>query len=138
MARQPKTIDWNQVKLRIQAGNSAAAISDWFEIAVSTFYRRFEEQFGINFENYKREVCSGLGYRKDNIEYTQYVKALSGNTTLLIHLGEEWCEQKAGNKDAKPPNDLLIGDALTNIKSVDLNGIEQQANPEHTASESSP
>jgi hypothetical protein len=91
MARPPKPINWDIVEKRIEAGNSAATISKAFSIDVSNFYDRFKKEFGCDFASFAHKAPET---RDDNIAYTQYMKALSGNVTMLIRLGSVWLGQR--------------------------------------------
>ena len=91
MARPIKNIKWEIVLKRMQAGNTAENIYSELELAPNTFYNRFKEEFGCSFCDY----CDGKSHEtgKANILFTQYMKALSGNTHMLMLLGKEWCGQ---------------------------------------------
>lgn len=102
MSRPPKPINWDIVEKRIEAGNSAKTIAKAFNIDITNFYDRFLKEFGVNFTHYANQVPE---MRDNNIEYTQYMKALSGNVQMLIWLGKVWCGQKEPNiLSATPEN----------------------------------
>ncbi len=89
--RPPKPINWEVVERRIEAGNSAATIANSFNINISNFYDRFLKQFGVSFATFAQKAPET---RDNNIEYTQYMKALSGNVQMLTWLGKVWCGQR--------------------------------------------
>jgi len=104
MARPRKTIDWETVKKRMEAGNSAATICDLHDLDTDTFYLRFKEHFGENFQDYSARMhCCG----KSNIAFTQYTRALEGNTNMLTLLGREWLGQGKEQESKPPYQDLL-------------------------------
>jgi len=90
MARPPKEINWKEVERRAEIGNSAREICRAFGIDTDTFYRRFKEEYGYSFGDFS---APALEASKANILYTQYVKALAGNTKMLELLGRELCGQ---------------------------------------------
>ncbi len=90
MARPLKSINWEMVKRRIEAGNNALSISRALDIQTDTFYRRFKEEFGVSFQDYR---VDSENVRNDYIPFSLYMKALSGNPTMLIRLGEEFLGQ---------------------------------------------
>lgn len=127
MARPKKDINWELVEKRMEAGNSAATIAEMHHIDINTFYNRFKEYFGANFADYsdKFHQCG-----KSNIAFTQYIKALGGNTNMLTLLGREWLGQGA-IKEEIPRNDeimsfrhenMLLRAELAEVKEK-LNGI---------------
>jgi len=104
MARPCKEINWDIVEKRMEAGNSAATISSMHFIDTDTFYRRFKERYNCSFGDYsaKFHECG-----KSNIIFTQYMKALSGNTKMLELLGKEWCGQGKEIEKISPFEDIL-------------------------------
>ena len=118
MSRTPKEIDWNIVIKRMESGNSAETIANAFEITKQTFYSRFEEEFGCRFLDKKNEL---LECGKENVAYTQYLKALDGNTQMLLWLGEVWLGQKSTNSNNK---DEEVKEILKEISQA----IKQQNN----------
>jgi hypothetical protein len=104
MARPKKDINWEIVEKRMEAGCSAQEIAGAIPCDLDTFYRRFKEEFGSNFGDYSDKYYrAGNG----NLRYTQYMKALSGNTHMLTLLGRERLEQGA-IKEEVPTNDELL------------------------------
>lgn len=104
MARPPKEINWDVVEKRIQCGETAASISHRHCITLDTFYRRFKQRYGCNFQDYcdkYREVG------KSDIIFIQYMKALSGNIKMLELLGKEWCGQGKSEITQSPFEEVL-------------------------------
>jgi hypothetical protein len=91
MVRPKKEINWEVVEKRMEAGNSAAVICKKFNIDTDTFYRRFKEEYGCSFGDYTA-IYRQCG--KEDIAYTQHMKALSGNVQMLIWLGKVDLGQK--------------------------------------------
>lgn len=85
MARPLKEINWDIVEKRMEAGNKGKSIAEAFHVDLDTFYRRFKQHYGFRFGDYAVHFyeCGD-----DNLAYTQYMKALSGNTTMLTWLGK--------------------------------------------------
>lgn len=98
MARPPKTIDWDLVEKKMEAGCSAREIYGNLRISDDTFYARFKKEFGKSFSDYADELHS---YGKGNIRYTQYLKAQEGNVPMLIWLGKIWLDQKEKEKEGE-------------------------------------
>ena len=91
MARPEKSINWDLVELKMQAGCSAKEIYGELHISDDTFYARFKNEYGKSFSDYADELHS-VG--KGNIRYNQYIKALEGNVPMLMWLGKTWLGQK--------------------------------------------
>ena len=102
MARHPKLIKWDEVIERIEVGNSAQTIANVFDIDVSAFYRRCEDEFGCTFNEKKRQLIEN---RNHKLEYKQYQRALQGNDRMLIWLGQVWLGQTPAAPNAKPSNE---------------------------------
>jgi hypothetical protein len=103
MGRTPKEINWDVVEKKIEAGCSAEEIYECM-CAPNTFYNRFKEHFGENFCDYcdkKRRVGPG------NIRFTQYMKALAGNTNMLMLLGRELLGQGKEPERVSPFEDSI-------------------------------
>lgn len=134
MARPEKPINWDEVELALEAGNSARQIATRYRMHVETFYDKFKKNYDCNFTDFHYQLAE---CGKANIELTQYTKALEGNTQLLLWLGQV----KGGQKlpDAKPPlppNDDKLDEIITSVKEKDLsNAPQQQTNPELPASD---
>ena len=92
MARPSKPIKWDEVILRMKAGNSAQSIANSFDIPISTFYQRFIDEFDCSFQDKKSEM---LESGSDDILMMQMKKALGGSERMLLWLGQVKCGQKA-------------------------------------------
>jgi len=92
MARPLKEINWDLVVKKMEAGCSASEIYNSPDISLSqdTFYDRFKAKFECGFSDYSSKYHEG---GKGNIRFTQYIKALKGDTKMLTLLGEEWLGQ---------------------------------------------
>lgn len=85
MARSEAPIDWDKVKIRMEAGSSGAEIAGFLDIAHDTFYRRFKKKYKIGFDAMSRRRKDG---GDSNIRVRQYTSALQGNTRMLEKLGD--------------------------------------------------
>ncbi len=124
MARTPKEIDWNKVKTRIEAGNSAKSIAFAHDINIDTFYDRFKKEFGCNFSDYSDPAKETA---RDNIEYVQYQKALSGNDRMLIWLGKIKCGQKEPDQIINEERAFKFGaimDQLSSLQAKKINSTQ--------------
>ncbi len=90
MARTPKDIKWKEVERRIELGQSGIQISKALWIDSDTFYKRFKEEYGCSIQDYSAKYTQ---VKEANILFTQYIKALNGNTKMLELLGKEWLGQ---------------------------------------------
>ncbi len=104
MARPPKTINWELVEKRLEAGNSAVEIAFQHNIHLNTFYNKFKKHFGKNFADLRDNFVQ---CGRSNILFTQYMKALAGNTNMLTLLGREWCGQGKEEILKSPFEDIL-------------------------------
>lgn len=89
MARPYKDIDWNLVEKYVECGSPGTEIAGKFRIQAETFYRRFEKEYGVSFQNYKASVQdSALA----DLRLMIHAKALNnkapGNSNLLIFLAK--------------------------------------------------
>lgn len=131
MARPKKEINWDIVEKRMEAGNSAIVICKKFNIDTDTFYRRFKEEYGCSFGDYTA-IYRQCG--KEDIAYTQHMKALSGNVQMLIWLGKVDLGQKDPDPvPLKPPNqteidkDHIIMQLKYEIEKMRNDGYQSQA-----------
>ena|ERR1700679_842189 len=85
MGRTRKEINWDSVVKRMEAGNTAKQIAKALDVHLDTFYDNFKREFGCNFSDYSVSMPE---CKKGNLEYAQYMKAMSGDTKMLIHLGK--------------------------------------------------
>lgn len=89
MARPFKDIDWDLVQKFLEAGSDVSEISAKFRVQKQTFYRRFQNKYGVSFQNYYSEMKEpGLA----DIRLAIHSKALDnkepGNSNLLIFLAK--------------------------------------------------
>jgi len=104
MARPKKEINWDLVEKRMEAGCSAKEIAGAIPCDLDTFYSRFKLEFGKAFSDYSDEFYSaGDG----NLRFTQYMKALAGNTNMLTLLGKERLGQGEEKESTPPNNDFM-------------------------------
>lgn len=103
MGRSPKEINWDIVEKKIEAGCSAEGIYGNL-CHKDTFYTRFKEHFGENFADFSTRVRS-VGH--ENIRFTQYMKALAGNTNMLTLLGRELLGQGKEPERVSPYEDSM-------------------------------
>lgn len=85
-----KEINWKEVERRIEVGSSGLTIAKCLRIDPDTFYRRFEEEYGVKFKDYTHGMSDCL---PANILLRQYIKAMEGNVEMLKLLGRENCGQ---------------------------------------------
>ncbi len=88
----------------MEAGCNGMEISAALRIDPDTFYRRFEEQYGKRFADSSDYFYSG---GDSNLKFTQYMKALSGNTNMLMLLGRERLNQGKEQEKTSPFEDVL-------------------------------
>jgi hypothetical protein len=89
---RPKAeIDWKRVDELLQADCSGAGIAATLGIAPCTLYDRCLTDKGIPFSSYSQQLNSkGESLLKE----VQYLKAMSGDNTLLVWLGKVRLKQK--------------------------------------------
>ena len=104
MARPKKEINWSEVELRLEAGNSVKIIASCFNIDTDTFYIRFKEQYGCSFQDYPAKYGNFRDKGKENIAAAQYKVAMKGSNNMLIHLGREWLDQGKEEEVKKVPH----------------------------------
>ncbi len=101
MARPQKEINWDIVEKYAQAGCSGVGIAGKFNIQSDTFYRRFKEQYGFSFQDY-RDDAQETG--KSDLMAMLHAKALNnkapGNSHLLMFLAKT----KLGMKEPEITN----------------------------------
>lgn len=87
MARPHKEINWDVVDKLIECGCNGIEIAAKFHIQKQTFYRRFEEEYGMSFQNYQPEAQeAGLADLKAMIHAKALNNKAPGNSNLLIFL----------------------------------------------------
>lgn len=95
-------IDWKKVEVMMLAGSSGEEIAGSVGVHHDTFYRRFQQEYGISFtvaSHSKKKAGHG------NVRTRQYIAALNGNTQMLKILGEEWLGQGKGNSESSDNGD---------------------------------
>ena len=103
MARPKKEINWDIVEKKMEAGCSAREICGGV-CEINTFYDRFKEHFGKSFGDFADDYYSA---GDANIKFTQYMKALAGNTNMLTLLGRERLSQGKEQEKVSPYEDVL-------------------------------
>ena len=103
MSRPKKEINWDIVEKKMEAGCSAKEIAGGM-CEINTFYDRFKEHYGKCFADYADEL---YGAGDANIKFTQYMKALAGNTNMLTLLGRERLGQGKEQEKQSPFEDVL-------------------------------
>lgn len=98
MARPPKEIKWDTVLAKMQVGQSGVKIAFDLAIQPDTLYLRFKQEFGCSFQDYHGRSISD---RNKNLEYTQYKRALEGDSKMLVWLGKCWLGQKEVSQDER-------------------------------------
>lgn len=104
MGRPKKEINWELVEKRMEAGCNGIEIAATLRIQADTFYIRFKEQYGKSFQDYHGDFYSA---GDSNLKYTQYMKALSGNNTMLMLLGRERLGQGKEPEKISPYEDII-------------------------------
>lgn len=125
MARPKKTIDWQLVEKRMEAGCTAKEIAACLHADIDTFYRRFKEQYGKSFGDYSVEFYS-IG--DANIRALQYAKAMNGNLQMLFFLGKERLGQGKEEVKASPFEDIIQLRHENMILKAELNEIKEKMN----------
>lgn len=104
MARPQKTINWEIVEKRMEAGCSAMEIAGSIPIDINNFYDRFKDQYGKGFADFADQFRkAGDG----NLRFTQYAKALGGSMPMLMLLGKERLGQGKEVEGVPPNNDFM-------------------------------
>lgn len=106
-------IDWIKVDKWLQGHMTAAGIADLLCMSVHTFYDRTLQEKGVPYSEYSR---SKKDSGKSLLQYRQFTSAMSGNSTMLKLLGEEWLDQgKKNNNDIENQVDNVI-DAVREVE----------------------
>ncbi len=105
MSRHKKEINWEIVEKRMEAGCNGMEIAGVLRIDPDTFYRRFEQQYGKRFADSVGKLYSA---GDANLKFTQYMKALSGNTNMLTLLGRERLNQGKEEEIKKSPYEDIL------------------------------
>ena len=89
MARPFKEINWEVVEKLIECGCPGTEIAAKFRIQSDTFYRRFKEEYGCSFQDYR---VSSHGAGLADLRAMIHAKAINnkapGNSNLLIFLAK--------------------------------------------------
>lgn len=104
MGRPKKEINWEIVEKRMEAGCNGIEIAAGLRIDPNTFYLRYKSQFGKSFQD---SIGHFYSAGDANIKFTQYMKALSGNTNMLTLLGRERLHQSKEQERISPFEDLI-------------------------------
>jgi AraC-like DNA-binding protein len=89
MARPQKEINWEIVEKLIEYGSSGVEIAAKFRIQSDTFYRRFKEEYGCSFQDYRGEAQeAGLADLRAMIHAKALNNKAPGNSNLLIFLAK--------------------------------------------------
>lgn len=88
--RPIKEIDWDVVDAYLEAQVSGAKIAAKLKVDPTTLYRRCEDEKGVTFTQYSQSRSDS---GKADLLKKQYDVAMSGNTSLLLHLGEHVLDQ---------------------------------------------
>lgn len=123
MSRPKKEINWELVEKRMEAGCKGVEISAYLRIDSNTFYRRFEEQYSKRFVDSVGDLYSA---GDANLKFTQYMKALSGNTNMLTLLGRERLGQGKEDEIKKSPyEDMLALKHENMLLQAELDGYKE-------------
>jgi AraC-like DNA-binding protein len=115
MARPPKEINWEVVERLMECGCKASEIAGKFRINDDTFYRRFKEEYGGSFQDYKGKASeAGLAEIKAMIHAKALNNSAPGNSNLLIFLAR--C--KLGMREP-----LVANDTAPNQSQIDQSHI---------------
>lgn len=103
MARPKKDINWEVVEKLIECGCPGTEIAAKFRIQSATFYRRFEEEYGTSFQNYRTDSHeAGLADLRSMIHAKAINNKAPGNSNLLIFLAKV----KLGYKEPEVAHNL--------------------------------
>lgn len=128
--RPPVLIDWQVVDSFLRAGCPTNEILSEIGCHRDTLYDRCIQEKGLYWSEYSAQVTSN---GKARIRLKQYDVALSGNTTLLVHVGKYLLGQK---EEKKQENDESGPRAIEDLaKSLD-GGNQEISSP--TESQGSP
>jgi hypothetical protein len=87
MGRIPREINWDIVERFLESGSNGVEIADELRMCKQTFYARFEQEYGVKFQEYLTEH-PGIGDAK--LKRMLYEKTLNnkapGNATLLMFM----------------------------------------------------
>ncbi len=109
MSRPEKKIDWKRVDELLMAGCMGTEIAAHFDMHPNTFYNHVSEKFKISFSEYsaQKRQCGDICLRE-----AQYLKALSGDNTMLVWLGKNRLKQ------TETPEAVLNEDAVKQFNAL--------------------
>lgn len=123
--RPEKPIDWDIVDSYLEAQVSGVKIAAKLKVCPDTLYRRCEDIKGMTFSQY----CQS---RKDSgqadLLKKQYDVAMSGNSSLLIHLGEHVLEQGKQKEIAAPHEDVNETRHALMIAMAEIDKLKEELN----------
>lgn len=67
------------------------AVASVLEMSISTLSRRLKENYGVTFDELKKEKHAGM---KLKLAGKQYETAMKGNVVMMVWLGKQWLGQK--------------------------------------------
>jgi hypothetical protein len=91
MTKELTPKDWEKVELYLKAGAKPWNVAKAMHVSNSEFKKALEQRYGNNWEDVV-ESFDQVGTML--VQATQFQKALSGNTTMLIWLGKVRCGQR--------------------------------------------
>lgn len=108
--REEKPIDWERVDALLMSGCIGTEIAPFFNMHVNTFYDRVQKKYGVSFTEY----CYALHAKGEaHIKQKQFSKAMTGDTKMLMYLGEYRLKQKKpGNEASVDEKTMTNHDAL--------------------------
>lgn len=133
MARPEKEINWEIVEKRIEAGCNGVEIAAALRIDSDTFYIRFKKKYGKSFQD-----CSAHFYSAGdaNLKFTQYMKALAGNTHVLTLLGRERLNQGKEEEIKKSPYEDIVNLRHENmLLQAEIQRLKEEGNADKSETE---
>ena len=87
MARPPKEINWDVVERCVEAGCNGVEIAAKFRVNSDTFYRRFQQEYGIYFQGYQVHTQeAGAADLRRMIHAKALDNKAPGNASVLMFL----------------------------------------------------
>lgn len=106
IGRPQAIIDWRKVDNLLVAGSSGVQIAGELGINPNTLYEHTLREKGIPFSEYSQQKYSK---GESLIKAKQFEVGMKGNTTMLIWLGKQRCDQRENdNTKAQIPQENLI------------------------------
>ena len=98
-----KEIDWAEFDKLCLMHATLEEIAGWFEVSTPTVTARVKEEYGRSFSEVWTEK-SAAG--KASLRRKQFIKAMEGNSTMLVWLGKQYLGQsdkkELSGPDARP------------------------------------